>query len=168
MLSTPRRLLLRRLLAIILAMRRPGFAIAALAALLLGAWMFAGPFARPACTAVTGVANVSIAIANLPRNTAKFFCYRTSAGQRLRFILARDDDGKVHAVFDACSQCYRFHKGYAVSHGYLICRLCGNRYKLDHLDRGIASCVPVRLNTADRGAQVEIKIADLVKGRTLF
>lgn len=150
-------------------MRRPGFVIAALAALiLLGAWMFAGPFARPACTPVSGGANVNIAVANLSRNAAKFFCYRTSAGQRLRFILARDGDGKVHAVFDACSQCYRFHKGYAVSHGYLICRLCGNRYKLDHLDHGIASCVPVRLNTADRGAQVEIKIAELVKGRTLF
>ncbi len=150
-------------------MRRPGFTIAALAAfVLLGALMFTRPFARSACTAVTGAENVGIGVANLPDNTAKFFCYRTAAGKRLRFILARDAEGKMHAVFDACSQCYRYHKGYAVAHGYLICRLCGNRYKLEHLDRGIASCVPVRLNTTDRGDRVEIKVADLVKGRSLF
>ncbi len=126
------------------------------------------PIVGPACTAVTGAPIVGVIVANLPTGAAKFLCYRTSAGDRLRFILARDDQGKVHAVFDACGQCYRFHKGYTVANGYLICRLCGNRYKLDHLRQGIASCVPVHLDSATHGDRVEIKVADLIKGRTLF
>ncbi len=150
-------------------MRRPSFTIIALAAAFtLAALMLVRPFADPACTAVAGDSAISVAVANLPDDTAKFFCYRTAAGQRLRFILARDEHGKVRAVFDACSQCYRFHKGYTVANGYLICRLCGNRYKLGQLRRGIASCVPAPLDSTAHAGRVRIKIADLVKGRALF
>ncbi len=150
-------------------MRRPGLVFAAIVVTVaFAALVLFRPIVGPACTTVAGAPTVGVLVANLPNGTAKFFCYRTSAGDRLRFILARDDHGQVHAVFDACSQCYRFHKGYAVADGYLICRLCGNRYKLDHLREGIASCVPVHLDSAIRGGRVEIKVADLTRGRTLF
>jgi uncharacterized membrane protein len=126
------------------------------------------PLVRPQCTVLIGNDTLVIPGASLVRGAVRFFCYRDRAGERLRFILARDSDGNVHAVFDACRQCYKFHKGYSVLGGYLVCRLCGNRYALKEMQAGKASCVPVKLPLAQRGDSVEVKVVDLRRGRPLF
>lgn len=120
------------------------------------------------CVQLTSVDNSSISISGLARGTARLFCYRDSAGEQLRFLLARDDDGKVKGVFDACGQCYRYHQGYTVAGGYLICRLCGNRYPLSDVQKGLASCTPVQLPVKQHGDHVEVRVADLRKGQSLF
>ena len=120
------------------------------------------------CTEVSGGADVAINAFVLRPGTAHLFCYTDAAGERLRFVLARGNDGKVHAVFDACRQCYKFHQGYNVSHGMLICRLCGNRYPIDHMMNGEASCVPVSLPHHEDASRVEVKVSDLKSGAGLF
>jgi uncharacterized membrane protein len=120
------------------------------------------------CVQLTSLDAVSVSIAGLARGTASFFCYRDSAGQQLRFLLARDDDGKVNGVFDACGQCYRYHQGYTVAGRYIVCRLCGNRYPLADVHKGLASCTPVKLPVKQHGEQVQVRVADLRKGRPLF
>jgi len=107
-------------------------------------------------------------MARLADGEAHRFCYRDRAGERLRFLLARGNDGKVRAVFDACRQCYKFGQGYDVSHGMLICRLCGNRYPIDHMTKGEASCVPVSLPHHEDASRVEIKVSDVKSGAALF
>ena len=97
-----------------------------------------------------------------------FFCYHDSHGERLRFILARDEAGKLHSVLDTCRQCGAFHKGYTASKDELICRLCGNRYKLNQIEAGKASCIPVGLATTQRNGVVEIKVSDLEQARPAF
>jgi uncharacterized membrane protein len=104
----------------------------------------------------------------LTPGTAQFFCYRDRAGHEVRFVLARANDGIVRSVFDACRQCYRFHKGYTVADGFLICRLCGNRYRLDQMQTGVASCQPVHLENSQHGNTVEVRVAALEKGQQLF
>jgi uncharacterized membrane protein len=104
----------------------------------------------------------------MARGEVQRFCYRDSAGERLRFLLARGADGKVHAVFDACRQCYKFHQGYKIENGMLICRLCGNRYPIDRMTAGEASCVPVAVRHSDDGSTVRIKPSDLESGKALF
>jgi uncharacterized membrane protein len=126
------------------------------------------PILRPRCTELRGKSMLAVSLARLAPGEARLFCYRDSAGERLRFLLARGDDGKVRAVFDACRQCYKFHEGYEVSHGMLICRLCGNRYPIDHLTKGEASCVPVSLPHHQDGSKVEVKVSDLQSGARLF
>lgn len=111
---------------------------------------------------------MTVALSRLAGGAAHLFCYRNNAGERLRFLLARGDDGKVRAVFDACRQCYTFHQGYDVAHGMLICRLCGNRYPIDHMTRGAASCVPVALPHHDDGSKVVVNVSDLKAGAGLF
>ena len=61
-----------------------------------------------------------------------------------------------------------FTQGYDVAHGMLICRLCGNRYPIDHMTRGEASCVPVSLPHHDDASAVEVKVSDLKSGAALF
>jgi uncharacterized membrane protein len=111
---------------------------------------------------------VMIPTDTLGREQVKFYSYRDRAGEELRFILARDSSGEVHAAMDACQRCYTYHKGYIWSHGYLVCRFCGNRYKLHTMESGLASCVPVKLSIRVTTRGVNIKSADLEHERRLF
>jgi uncharacterized membrane protein len=120
------------------------------------------------CTEVIGGDEVAINAFALRPGTAHLFCYTDDAGKRLRFVLARGGDGKVRSVFDACRQCFVFHKGYRVVGGELICRVCGNHYPIDRMTEGKASCVPVSLPHEDDSGIVHIKTPDLKAGRALF
>jgi uncharacterized membrane protein len=120
------------------------------------------------CTMVTGSDELAISLPRLSSASAQLFCYKDAAGERLRFVLARGNDGKVRSVFDACRQCFSYHRGYRISGGELICRVCGNHYPIDRMTEGKASCVPVSLPHEDDGGIVHIKTADLRAGRALF
>ena len=126
------------------------------------------PALRRRCTELRGAEMLTVSMAWLEGGDARLFCYRDRAGARLRFLLARGNDGKVRAVFDACRQCYKFHQGYDAAHGMLICRLCGNRYPIDHMMKGEASCVPVSLPHHEGASGVEVKVSDLKSGAALF
>jgi uncharacterized membrane protein len=149
-------------------MRRPFKLFAFVAALAVLGVMLAKSFSHLPCTLLSGASTLTIRLADLAPGTVRAFCYRDRAGRQLRFLLARDSEGQVHTVFDACGQCYKFHKGYSYSHGYLICRLCGNRYPLIEMNVGKASCVPVRLNSTTERDQARINVADVKAGKWLF
>ena len=120
------------------------------------------------CTTVTGTDEVAVNVSAMRPGSARLFCYTDDAGKRLRFVLARGVDGKVRSVFDACRQCFAFHRGYRVVGGELICRECGNHYSIDRMTEGKASCVPVSLPHEDDSGIVHIKTADLKAGHGLF
>jgi uncharacterized membrane protein len=121
-----------------------------------------------ACTLLSGANTLSVKISDLAPGSLHEFCYRDRAGNRVRFLLARDSYGHVEAAFDACQQCYKFYKGYAYSHGNVICRLCGNRFPVKDLGVGTASCVPVHLASSASNGKVNIKVADVKAGKWLF
>ena len=123
---------------------------------------------RPGCVEVGGRNELAIRLNKILPGTARFFCYRDDAGRKLRFILARAGDGKVHAAFDACRRCYAAHEGYTASGGRLVCRRCGNAYRIGQMAKGMASCVPVGLKMKQRGERAEIKVSDLEAKRGLF
>ncbi len=120
------------------------------------------------CTTVTGTDEVAVNVSAMRPGSARLFCYTDDAGKRLRFVLARGRDGKVRSVFDACRQCFAFHRGYRLVGGELICRECGNHYSIDRMTEGKASCVPVSLPHEDDSGIVHIKTADLKAGHGLF
>jgi len=125
-------------------------------------------FGKPGCVSIRGADALQISGRSLANGGAKIFCYRDDAGRKLRFVLARGTDGQVRSVMDACAQCYSFHKGFSISDGYLICRLCGNRYPINHILAGKASCVPVAIPNQEAGGKITIKTADLSKHAWLF
>jgi len=133
-----------------------------------GVLAMAVSMAKPGCIEVEGKDTLVISDRLIDKGTARTFCYRDEAGKKLRFVLARASDGRVQSVMDACSQCYSYHKGFAYSDGYLICRLCGNRYPIDHILAGKASCVPIGLPSSETDGKVMIRTADLKKNRWLF
>lgn len=140
--------------------------IGACAAIFAAGWMIHA--ARASCLPVFGAQTVRISVANLLNGKAQTYCYTDSAGRRLRFILARGTDGKVRTVFDACRQCYTYHRGFKIAHDELVCRVCGNHYPIEHMTEGKASCVPASLIHQDAGATVTIRTSDLESGSYLF
>jgi uncharacterized membrane protein len=140
--------------------------LGAAAVILLAGWMI--HVSRASCVPVSGNGAITISVANLLNNKAQTYCYTDEAGRRLRFILARGSDGKVRSVFDACRQCFTYHRGFKVSDGELICRVCGNHYPINHMTEGKASCVPASLPHQDAGTTVTIRTSDLESGRYLF
>jgi uncharacterized membrane protein len=120
------------------------------------------------CRMVTGRDDVSVNVAAMRPGSAQLFCYTDDAGKRLRFVLARGTDGKIRSVFDACRQCFTFHRGYQVVGGELICRVCGNHYRIDRMTEGKASCVPASLPHEDASGTVRIRTADLRTGHAFF
>jgi uncharacterized membrane protein len=111
---------------------------------------------------------VTIPLSRLVRGRAGFFCYRDHTGARIRFILARDEHDGVHLALDACEQCGRYHLGYKAGDDEILCRYCGNRYRLNEMEKGKASCIPVKLPYAQRGDNVEIKVLDIEKRQAQF
>jgi uncharacterized membrane protein len=144
-------------------------------ALLIGAAVFVvvalslAAIARgPQFTPVSANPSISIETKNLLPGNVRFFEYRDRAGNEIRFLLARDARGQIKAAFDACQRCYMYHKGYVSSRGDLLCRFCGNRYKLEAMESGLASCLPKRLPFQMTGQTVNIKPDDLERERWLF
>jgi len=120
------------------------------------------------CKLLGGTETLTINLDRLAPRAVWAFCYREDSGQLIRFLPARDSKGNAHAIFDACGQCYKFHQGYTYSGHYLICRLCGNRYRLTQMDTGKASCIPVRLPSKIQGNQAKISVVDVKAGHWLF
>jgi uncharacterized membrane protein len=146
----PRRLLIAGIGAVVLA--ASSFAIAT----------------GPRFTEVIANPLITIGTGDLRPGEAKFFAYKDDAGKKLRFLLARDPNGNIVGAEDACEHCFIYGKGYRCSHGELICRYCGNRYKLNALGSGVASCVPVKMPFRMRGQTAEINPAELERNRGLF
>ena len=120
------------------------------------------------CRMVMGRDSIDVNVAAMRPGSAQLFCYTDDAGKKLRFVLARGTDGKMRSVFDACRQCFTFHRGYQVMGGELICRVCGNHYRIDRMAEGKASCVPASLPHEDASGTVRIRTADLQAGHAFF
>lgn len=148
---------------------RPWVALPASGAILAAAAVLLLGMARaPRFTQVTANPQISIGINNLRPGEVRFFVYRDRAGERIRFLLARDSTGQTKAAFDACQRCYLYHKGYVSSDGDLVCKYCRNHYRLETIEAGLASCVPVKLPTRIVRQTVNIRPADLERGKGLF
>ncbi len=134
----------------------------------MSAMLPVGVTRRPQFTPVDANALARIGINDLRPGEVRFFAYRDRAGEQIRFLLARDSTGRTKAAFDACQRCYVYHKGYVNSGEDLVCRYCGNHYRLEAMESGLASCVPVKLRVHVTGQTVSIKSADLERERGLF
>ena len=111
---------------------------------------------------------VVVDLADIGSANGRFYSFRAGGGKRVDFLVYRDGAGAPHAVLDACRTCYRWRKGYLLSRGEVVCIKCDMVFKLDDLEKGTGSCVPIRLNAEGRGETLIIPAAELEAGARYF
>jgi uncharacterized membrane protein len=136
-------------------------ALALVAIIAVSTTVLSGVMRGPHFIPVFGRDVISIDLHDLGPGSVNFYSYQNGAGEQLRFLLARDSSGNLHGAMNACRRCYLYRKGYTSSGGYLVCRYCGNRYKLEEMSRGSSSCVPISIPVQVKGQTAQIKRADL-------
>jgi uncharacterized membrane protein len=122
-----------------------------------------------ACTTVQ--ANNDSLVLNvqaLGDGSARKYCLKTTDSRTVRFIVARGSDGKIRVVLDACRTCYRNNLGYKLSGREIFCAFCSNRYSIDSISAGRASCMPLVMPFEEHAGLLKIQLSDLKKGEGFF
>ncbi len=99
---------------------------------------------------------------------AKFFEYKASPTDRVRFFVVKSTDGIIRAAFDACDVCFRALKGYTQQGDNMICVNCGLKFRTDKVNIITGGCNPSSLNRAIQGDKVVITQQDVLDGLRFF
>lgn len=102
---------------------------------------------------------------------AKFIAYR--AGEvDMEVITVKASDGTIRTAFNTCQVCFDSGRGYYKQQGNeLVCQNCGNRFKIDKVEKQKNGCNPVPIfdgNKKDDGTSITIPADFLEKSKDLF
>lgn|GEM_PF-270750 len=103
--------------------------------------------------------------------TAKFYPYK--AGETNMEVLAvKASDGSIRTALNTCQVCFASGRGYYIQEGNeLVCQNCGNRFKLDQVEKIKGGCNPVPVggeNKIDDGTNIVISRDFLEQSKGLF
>ncbi|MDR0319942.1 MAG: DUF2318 domain-containing protein [Treponema sp.] len=72
-------------------------------------------------------------------------------GTRMEVLAVRTPDGVIRTAFNTCQVCYASGRGYFVQTGtVLVCQNCGNRYRMNQIERQAGGCNPVPIFPANK------------------
>jgi len=125
-----------------------------------------GPTSSP-----TGSAKGLTLETNSITSTASFFPYSVS-GVKMEVLAVRASDGTIRTAFNTCQVCYSSGYGYYVQEGnVLVCQNCGNRFKIDQIEKEKNGCNPVPILESDKqvdGENITIPADYLSQNKNLF
>jgi len=103
--------------------------------------------------------------------TARFYPYK--AGKtNMEVIAVKASDGTVRTAFNTCQVCFDSGRGYYKQQGdELICQNCGNRFKLDQIEKIKGGCNPVPItkeNKSEDESKIVISQAFMEESKGLF
>jgi len=100
---------------------------------------------------------------------AKWYTY-DSDNVRIRYLLAKGTDGKIHLGTDACDVCYKNKKGYRQDGAVMTCNNCGQTFAINSLGTQNTSggCWPSYIPMKIEGDFVVIQKSDLDAKRFMF
>lgn len=103
--------------------------------------------------------------------TAKFYPYETD-GTYMEVIALKADDGSIRTAFNTCQVCFKSGRGYYSQQGSeLVCKNCGNRFKLDQVEKIRGGCNPVPISKEDKtedDQNIVISEQYLTENKSLF
>ncbi len=104
-------------------------------------------------------------------STAKFYPY-TANGVKMEVIALKATDGTIRTALNTCQVCYDSGRGYYTQQGAeLICNNCGNRFRIDNIEKIKNGCNPMPIlpeNKKDDGKYITISKDFLVKYSVYF
>ena len=103
--------------------------------------------------------------------TVKFYPYKIGSNNA-EILAVKASDGTIRTAFNTCQVCYNSGKGYYKQEGNeLICQNCGNRFKIDQVEKEKNGCNPVPIldqNKTDDGTTISISKDFLTQNKDLF
>jgi len=95
---------------------------------------------------------------------ATFIPYKVN-GLEMEIIAVKASDGTIRTALNTCQVCYRSGRGYYKQVGdEFVCQNCGNRFKVDQVEKIRGGCNPVPIlegDKTDRGDTIGISKAYL-------
>jgi hypothetical protein len=82
--------------------------------------------------------------------TATFIPY-TYNGLKMEIIAVKASDGTIRTALNTCQVCYQSGRGYYKQEGgVLVCQNCGNRFRVDQVEKIKGGCNPVPILDGDK------------------
>ena len=103
--------------------------------------------------------NVAVEVKTLVPDMPAFFTYHYR-GKKINYFVVKSDN-KILSFLDACARCYPAKRGYHYEGGSIICRECNVRYAVSQIEKGIGSCVPIRVEGSLRNGKYLIPVSVL-------
>ena len=95
---------------------------------------------------------------------ATFIPYKVN-GLEMEIITVKASDGTIRTALNTCQVCYRSGRGYYKQvNDEFVCQNCGNRFKVDQVEKIRGGCNPVPIlegDKTDRGDTIGISKAYL-------
>lgn len=102
---------------------------------------------------------------------AKFYPYKAD-GVNMEVIAVKASDGSIRTAFNTCQVCFDSGRGfYTQQFDELVCNNCGNRFKIDKVEKIKNGCNPIPItkeNKVDDGKYIVISKDFLVKYKMFF
>jgi len=74
---------------------------------------------------------------------AKFYPYAVN-GKNMEIFAVKASDGSIRTALNTCQVCYDSGRGYYKQEGAIfICQNCGNRFRLDQIEKIKGGCNPI-------------------------
>lgn len=118
--------------------------------------------------ATTGPSSVIIPVSEIDSGKAKFFDYKTSDNNTVRFFVMKSSDGVYRAALDACDVCYGAKKGYFQQGDDMTCRKCGRHFPSSKINEVTGGCNPVGLTRSVTDGKLVIAASALEAGKSYF
>jgi len=72
-------------------------------------------------------------------------------GMRIEVLAVKAPDGTIRTAFNTCQVCYGSGRGFYVQQGtLLVCQNCGNRFRMNQIERQAGGCNPVPIFPANK------------------
>ena len=102
---------------------------------------------------------------------AKFYPYKVGR-INMEVLAVKASDGTIRTAFNTCQVCFASGKGYYKQQGdELICQNCGNRFKIDQIEKIRGGCNPVPItkeNKTEDEESIVISQAFMEEHKELF
>jgi uncharacterized membrane protein len=134
-----------------------------------------GPSKASAVTEVAAVpgagsstVQIQIPLSDVSTGEAKFYQYKTSRGNPIRFFVIKSSDGVYRAAADACVICYREKKGYHQEGDDMVCNNCRKHFPSALVNEMTGGCNPDGIPRTIQGDKLLIATSDLEARTELF
>jgi uncharacterized membrane protein len=72
-------------------------------------------------------------------------------GTRIEVLAVKAPDGTIRTAFNTCQVCYGSGRGFYLQQGtVLVCQNCGNRFRMNQVERQAGGCNPVPIFAANK------------------